>query len=189
MDTFLDPIFPVRCNTCGENLASRVDEYDILIKEMSPHEALESMGILNECTKVAFLTGGSKLIVTKPCQACVKGQSCLDHNMWHPTPCYTISSSANAHSQEDLQASSQQESLIKERTEEEQDAARIPVSDKRSTAYDSSHIFTVNIIEEVPKAFGIPVHLKQYDDIATKIQLDSGDMVTVAMGYVYINTL
>ncbi len=204
-DEFLDIMHPVLCYSCGENVASRADEYDELCLTATPKEALDRMGITNLCTRQQFITGGSNKIIISPCSLCVRGEVCLTHNIWSPTTIALsgINSQQTAQREVTVDGDSSTcthrergggESTRFVRTiSEDRDMVvsdeLIPPKDRRARPYNSEHIATVAKIPNPPKEFGIPLHLAEYDAVSPWTILESNHRVKVTMGQVYRVTL
>lgn len=187
-EEFLDIMFPVRCHSCNENIASRIDEYELLCQTMSPKESLDAMKITQPCTRQHFITGGSNLIVTSPCTTCVEGNVCPKHNIWTPPLLPSMFGSVSQGSQGRSAAASPDQSQATPPLIESPPAVppeKIPVKEAMAVPYDSRHIPKVNYIPNMPKSFGIPVHLSEYDSMAKSVYLESNDEVKVTMGHVY----
>lgn len=162
---FQDLLYPILSYSNGENVSSRVQEFEKLLTTHTIAQALDIMNVENLMTRATFINGASNLIITGPCIECVRGHTCLKHNIWK-----------DKSAQPDTTSNPMQ---LQDRD------PHVPPKDRRSTRYDSSHLPRVNDIGPHPTRFGVPIQLSAYDSIPSFITLESNQRVRVSMGAVY----
>lgn len=195
---FLDAMYPVLCYTCGENVADRVDEYSELLKTNSVSECFEQIGISNNCTKSFFITGGSNMRAVNPCHDCIRGYSCALHSIWKPLDVarglemgrrVEESQGEKDRGGTDVVEESERNRVKVNITSSHRSKSpredAVPIRDQVAKPSDFSHLPKVSIITNLPKKFGLPVHLKEYDEFCEHRTLDSRHKVKVMMGQLY----
>lgn len=48
-------MIPMRCYSCGKPISHMWEEYEKMIKDMSPQEALDKLGLRRYCCRAIFL--------------------------------------------------------------------------------------------------------------------------------------
>ncbi|MCW1291755.1 MAG: RpoN/RPB10 RNA polymerase subunit family protein [Candidatus Rehaiarchaeum fermentans] len=48
-------MIPMRCYSCGKPISHLWEEYEKMIKDMSPQEALDKLGLRRYCCRAIFL--------------------------------------------------------------------------------------------------------------------------------------
>ncbi|MCW1292313.1 MAG: RpoN/RPB10 RNA polymerase subunit family protein [Candidatus Rehaiarchaeum fermentans] len=48
-------MIPMRCYSCGKPISQLWEEYEKMIKDMSPQEALDKLGLRRYCCRAIFL--------------------------------------------------------------------------------------------------------------------------------------
>lgn len=165
---FLDTIYPIMCFTCGENIASRVDEFEKLKEIYSTCDALDKMKIKHECSRQFFITGSSKVIVKFQCDLCLRGRPCSVHKVWcAPEQLASVELTGDG-SLEEL---------------------HIPLSERRAKPITSDSLIRVAKIINPPTQFGIPTSLSEYANVVNEKVLETKHKVKIMVGQVYKITL